>query len=226
MYQQIIDDWALKRSIAKDKERGSDTGEWHPSGMVECLRAAVYSFTGTPKSDEKAARNIRIMDRGTEVHETVQGIMHAKYPDFIAEVPVRWQGFHGSADGLLPIADGVLNDEVVPTYELQEYKSMSPNAKRWMKAPKEGHVKQARLYYMCLEEQGYLLEGIRIVYFDRDDWNVIEFEVEPWTPEEVEAFLTEVDVLETHAEEGTLPDRMPDDFWLCRFCDWRTTCKG
>ena len=44
--------------------------------------------------------------------------------------------------------------------------------------------------------------------------------------QEVEAFLTEVDVLETHAEEGTLPDRMPDDFWLCRFCDWRTTCKG
>jgi len=208
----------------------------------------VYSFTGVEKSDKNDAESTRLLDRGSEIHDIIQTLMHAKYPGFRSEVKVNGYGNKGSCDGLLPVADGMSGGgildldppELVPIYELQEYKSIATKGGAFLKpkpygkpgpsnqaSPKPEHVKQARIYYMLLENQGYLMDGIRIVYVDRDHLTVLhEFEVEPWTPEEVGTWLTELDVLNMHVEEETLPDRMPDDYWLCRYCDWFTTCKG
>jgi len=238
LYQALIDAAVQERSDAHNEKRGSDTGEWHPSSMTECLRQAVYSYRGEPVTNPSQMRNLRIMDRGTEVHEVIQDLMHDRYPGFESEIKVNALGVKGSCDGLLPIGEGFPYnygneiddvDQMQPVYELQEYKSISPMGKRYLNGPKEGHVKQARIYYAALEDRGYLLDGIRIVYFDRDDWSVIEFEVEPWTVEGVESFKDELEDLQAHADEGTLPaKKRPDSknkmFWLCRYCPYADTC--
>lgn len=254
MYQDLINEAIRARDDLRQADRGSDAGEWHPSSLAnDCKRQAVYSYIGEPVSNDRQDRNIRIMDRGTEIHEEVQAMVirsilakGGQPSDFLAEVKVDAFGIKGSSDGLLAVADGRHYDEVgnpedglQPVYELQEYKSISTVGLKYLKPkpfgkpgplnaakPKPEHVKQARIYYGCLETQGYLLDGIRIVYIDRDDWSVTEFEVEPWDDIEFGTFLTEMDVLNSHVEEGTLPERMPDDYWLCKYCPYFTTCKG
>ena len=217
-------------------------GFWHPSSMTGCERQAVYEQTKTEKTDETDIRSTRIMANGTRMHEEIQAMLMAKHPGFLPEVRVEGLGgIWGHCDGLLPVADGQEDGEtgpvVVPVYELQEFKSIGPNGKKFMKpkpygkesptnrpVPKPEHVKQARIYYACLEEMGYLLDNIRISYFDRDDWSVLEFEVEPWTDDELMSFIIELESLKMHSKYGTLPARKDPDFWLCRYCPFRTRC--
>lgn len=222
MYQELIDADVREVNDARQAERGSDTGEWHPSGLVDCARKAVYSYTGTPPSDVKDMRSIRIMNQGTNIHEWVQALVTVAEPDFLPEVKVDHAGLKGSCDGLLPVGDGF--------YEVQEYKSISPNALRYMKGAKPEHIKQARIYHRCLRAMGYLLtDTIRIVYVNRDDHSVTEYEVDAWLDVEWYEFLAEIADLEDHVHEGTLPDRMPLDpkgkkYWLCNYCEFATRC--
>lgn len=230
MYQELVDAFIGARNDARQAERGSDVGEWHPSSLSGCPRAAVYDFKGYAKSDPKEMRNIRIMDRGTEVHEVLQKwMMYELGPDlYMPEVKIDTHGIKGSADAILKDGD---------VWELQEYKSISPMGKRYMSGPKPEHVKQARIYHRCLMEQGYEMSStIRIVYVDRDDWSVDEYDVDAWLDVEWYEFLGEVADLEDHVMEGTLPPRMPLEYdpkgkrppkkyWLCeKFCDYRTRC--
>lgn len=230
LYQELID--ALFRE--KHEEREPD-GRLHPSSLSDCERAGIYSSRGEPRSNETDIRSIRIMARGTQMHEEIQQRLVQQHPGTLLEVDVDHGAVKGSADALVPVGDGRHYDEVgnpedvlQPLYELQEFKSISPMGKRYLKgSPKEGHMKQARVYHWALGHQGYLLEDhIRITYFDRDDWSVTEFEVPCWTQAEAETWEMQLASLEAHLMDGTLPPKMPDDFWLCRYCDYRTTCKG
>lgn len=234
MYQKLIDDFISAQDAKRQEARGSDAGEWHPSSLTGCPRAAVYDYIDEPVSDEKAMRSIRIMDRGTQMHEVVQALL----PEGARiEVKIDYAGVKGSCDALIPVPCPVCAMSPCSPqcetpgeywYELHEYKSISPIGKKYMKGkPKPEHVKQVRIYHGCLRAMGYnLTDTVRIVYFDRDDWSVVEYEEPAWLDVEFHEFLGEIADLEDHVEAGTLPDRMPDDFWLCRYCDYRTTCKG
>lgn len=211
LIQPILD----KHFLALKEEREPD-GFFHPSSLTGCARQAVYERTGTPKTDATDVRNVRIMARGTEMHEAIQSILLQEFPGFLPEVAVEHPLVRGSCDGLLPIGDGL---------ELQEFKSISPMAKKFKGSlPKPEHVMQARIYAWGLKGMGYLIDGIRISYFDRDDWSVQEYEVQPWTDEEELAFENQVDDLEWHAQEGSLPERKEPGYWLCRYCSFRTRC--
>lgn len=222
LIQPILD----KHFLALKEEREPD-GFFHPSSLTGCARQAVYERTGTPKTDATDVRNVRIMARGTDMHEEIQGLMLQEFPGFLAEVPVEYGLVRGSCDGLLPMGDGVTLAEslTAPVYELQEFKSISPIAKKFKGSlPKPEHVMQARIYAWGLENTGYLIDGIRISYFDRDDWSVQEYEVQPWTDEEALVFENQLDDLEWHAQEGSLPERKEQGYWLCRYCSFRTRC--
>ena len=172
------------------------------------------------------------MQRGTEMHDYVQD----KVPGLTPEVKVDWGGIKGSCDGLLLVGE----DEDGPLYEVQEYKSIGSNGAKFLypkpygkkgpgntPVPKEEHVKQARIYRECLREMGYnVTTTIRIVYFNRDDWEVLEFEVPAWTEGEWRSFLDELADLEAHALDGTLPQRPPYDRekFPCSYCNYRTRC--
>jgi hypothetical protein len=244
LYQELINDRLRRIHAEQQKERGSDAGEWHPSSLTGCERAATYSYIGEPKSDETTTQSMVVMQRGTELHEVIQSEMARRVlaaggapSSYLVEVKVEYGGISGSCDALLAVADGyrVEGDddgdeqghglELEPVYEVQEYKSIK--SLHFVKNfPKEDHVMQARIYAWGLKKMGYLLDGIRIVYLERETFKVIEHFVQTWTDEEELAFEDTIENLDHHVAEGTLPDQMPDDYWLCRYCDWRTTCKG
>lgn len=236
MYQELIDADIELANDARQQDRGSDAGEWHPSGL-DCLRKAVYTYKGYEPSDGTETRSIRIMQRGTEMHEYAQGLMIALAKrdndiDFIPEVKVNSHGIVGSCDGILKVEDG--------PWEVQEYKSISPQGKKFLypkpygkhgpgnvpKAKPE-HVKQARIYQRCLKEMGMdMSPSIRIVYFDRDDWSVLEFKVQEWLDVEWYEFLGEIAEAEDHVADGTLPERLDVGIekYPCMFCPFRTRC--
>ena len=221
LLQPIID-----QHFISIKEPREPDGLYHPSSLTGCDRQAVYERTGTEKTDDTQVRNIRIMARGTQMHSEVQEMMAAKFPGYLPEVKLRWGMVTGTCDGLLPVADGLQAGVMTTMYELHEYKSIGPLGKKYKGAmPKPEHIMQARIYHAALLDMGYMLDQlIRIVYFDRDDWSVNEYEVAPWTTEEVEDFLAHLENLEDHAQNGTLPDRKAPDYWLCRYCPFRTRC--
>lgn len=228
MYQEIIDHYHKMRH----EERPPD-GKFHPSSLTGCLRQAGYEKLGVPRTNPTDVRSMRIMQRGTKMHEDIQDWVKEWVPGFLPEVPVTWAGvIAGTCDGLLPLDDG--------SYELQEYKSISPlytKVNRKNVLPKPEHVMQARIYYAALRTAGEfwnnleqrtdplrLAPSIRIVYFDRDDWKATECEVEPWDAYEAEAFLVQLNDLEWNLSEGTLPERKPEGYWLCRYCPWQKRC--
>ena len=253
MYQDLINEM-----FEEGNDDRSGDMRLHPSGISGCERNALYSARGEPISNPRDVRFTRIMGNGTDYHEKLQAYLKRTIPGIILEAPVQYGPIKGSADALLPVADGIPpgqgeaamehgedpEDVMQPIYELQEYQTISPNGKRFIQgtkprtlksgqfkpgrdaAPKPEHVKQTRIYYYCLEKMGTLLDGIRIVYIDRDDWSTLEFEVEPWTADEGAHQEEAWAELEAHLMDGTLPDKETDDYWLCKLCEYRTTCKG
>jgi hypothetical protein len=231
LYQPIID----KIFLDKYEDRQPD-GRFHPSSLSGCDRLAVYEVSDTERTDPPDTRNIRIMGTGTEFHDRIQAALLEAHPDTLVEVPVEYGLITGSADAIVPVADGYGYtadegaDVQYTTYELQELKSGGNWKMRSVrKEPDEQHVKQARIYYWALQHTGFLLDGIRIAYFGREDWDVIEHEVEPWTEGEGLEFEASVDSLQHHVEDETLPPRKPLDnkgnrYWLCRYCPFRTRC--
>lgn len=242
MYQDIIDQMFL----AGNEDRSGDM-RLHPSSISGCERNALYSSRGEPVSNPRDVRFTRIMGNGTFFHEKLQAHLLEKHPGIILEAKIEYGPIKGSADALLPVGEavevydpvGATTGELKPVYELQEYKTISPNGMRFLTdkpkgrtaarkgEPKPEHVKQARIYHYCLSKTGTLLtDTIRLVYINRDDWTVVEFEVEPWTEEQGAAQELVWASLEAHLMDETLPDQMPDDYWLCKMCEFRTTCKG
>jgi hypothetical protein len=248
MYQEIIDEMFV--TDPRNQDRSGDM-RLHPSAISGCERNAMYKARGEAISNERDVRFTRIMGNGTDYHEKLQAFLIKKFPSIVIEPDVLWGPIKGSADALMPVGDGLRTDKIEEgdpwpqtVYELQEFKTISPNGKRYIQgtkprklksgkfkpgrdaAPKPEHVKQARIYYYCLEKMGMLLNGvIRLLYIDRDDWSTLEFEVEPWT---VAEGMIQEEVwadLEAHLMDGTLPDQEPDDYWLCKMCEFRTTCK-
>ena len=230
LYQPIID----KMFLEKYEDRPPD-GRFHPSSLSGCDRLAVYEVSGTERTDPPDTRNIRIMGTGTEFHDRIQALLLDAHPGTLIEVPVEWGPITGSADALVPVGDGLPDGDpemsaLAPLYELQEFKSGGNwKMKTIQKVPDPQHVKQGRIYYWALEHMGYLMDGIRIVYLGREDWDVIEHEVEPWTAEEGREFEAGLDSLEQHVLDETLPPRKPLDakgnrYWLCRYCNFRTRC--
>jgi len=244
MYQEIID----QMFVEANTDRAGDM-KLHPSAISGCERNAMYKARGEEVSNERNVRFTRIMGNGTDYHNKLQAYLKDHFPGIICEQPIGYGPIKGSCDALLPIGEAVLvKDEAMldgpkTVYELQEYKTISPNGKRFIQgtkprklksgvfkpgreaAPKPEHVKQTRIYYYCLQKMGWLLDGIRIVYIDRDDWSTLEFEVEPWTDAEGAAQEEVWADLEAHLMDGTLPDKEPDEYWLCKMCEFRTTCK-
>jgi len=234
VYQEIID----KMFLDKYEDRPPD-GYFHPSSVSGCDRQAVYEVSGTDRTDLPDVRNIRIMGTGTDMHERIQDRLVQAHPGTLIEVKVEWEQIRGSVDAIVPIGDGYPYnyghpeddvDVLMPVYELQEFKSGGNwKMREAQKGPDPQHVKQARIYYAGLDHMGFLMDGIRIVYFGREDWQVIEHEVEPWTDEQVVTFLASLDNMLLHVEEWSLPDRLPLDskgnrFWLCRYCNFRSRC--
>ncbi len=239
MYQEIINQMFLD---ADDEDRSGDM-KLHPSAISVCERNAIYQARGEPVSNERDVRFTRIMGNGTDYHQKLQDYMKRKVPGVLLEVPVDYGPIHGRCDALL--SKGDIHKTGEWHYELQEFKTISPNGMRYIQglkpkllksgkwnksrpaAPKPEHEKQARIYHLGLTLAGqyHLTDIIRLVYIDRDDWSTLEFEVEPWTEEEGQAYLENMAELEGHLFDGTLPAREDDDYWLCNLCPFRTTCK-
>jgi len=236
MFQELIDEMFL--TDPDNKDRNGDM-KIHPSAISGCGRNAIYAARGEKISDPRDVRFTRIMGNGSDYHAKLQRFIKAKYPDAIIEAEVKWGLIDGSADILMPGGEGLDT-----RWRLVELKTISPNGKRFIQGtkpktlmngvfkpgrtaePKPEHVTQDRIYYMGLRRMGYKLEDtFTIVYIDRDDWSTLEFDVEPWDVDEEEAYLDKMATLQGHLFDGTLPERMPDDYWLCKLCEWRTVCK-
>lgn len=230
---------ALDRYIDANQSIREPDGKWHPSGLFSCERQAVYAVRGIEPTNERDPRSKRILYTGTTFHGIVQSAARldphvaTAYTEVLCDVPDL--NILGSADQLLRFHDG--------TWELQEYKTISPKGMEYA-LPKPEHVEQVRTYMFVLRWYGSTAEGrvlpplrdaltrARVSYVSRDDMRVEEFIIEA-DPEWEAAFEERIDRLERYREDGTaLPPRLPDEVkrgrvkraWLCDYCAYATRC--
>lgn len=237
---------SLDRYVESLHEEREPDGYWHPSSISGCLRQALYAFRGTDITNPRDPRSKRILRIGHVVHEFVQAALldDPEIETFYSEVKLTHPGYRitGSTDGLIL-------QKKAGKWVLLEIKSIGQMALRYGKKelPQPEHVVQVTSYMAALREYGGSavdrlgqmtvlppmpdLEDAIIVYVPKDDWEVLEFSYK-WTQAKEIELLKRLSTLEMHLDEGTLPDRLPDEIkkgvptraWLCNYCSYADKC--
>ncbi len=226
---------SLDRFVESVETPPEPDGLWHPSSISSlCDRKSLYEIRGTPK-EPLTARTKRIFRVGHLLHEFVQSAIAAD-PSVIAfwsEVPIDAPDLRitGHADGLIEFDD---------SYEVLEFKTIKSTAFKYGDLPKPDHISQVSLYMKVLREYGTVLPNgtridplgdklrrARIIYVSKDDLLIGEYPIF-WTDARNREIEDKLVVLETHLEEGTLPDRLPTGpkgrHYLCGYCPFQSLC--
>lgn len=177
---------------------------WHPSSLFECERKAVYEIRATEPSNEKDARNKRILHLGTTWHEVVQRAIASdpRIARIYIEVPAEddWFGITGHADAVAQYEDGTWELFEIKTAGLFQWKVYAfGNEKKGIpKGPSKAYRGQASTYAYCLRRNGFTYPGasvedgqegadvvcpplgdallrIRYIFVCRDDLTIAEF---------------------------------------------------
>jgi hypothetical protein len=241
---------AVDNYVLKLEEPREPDGMWHPSGLFGCPRATMYQYRGVEQSNPPDERARRVFRVGHILHEFVQTAIadDTEILAFYAEVKIldEERRIKGHVDGLAKLANG--------TWIVLEFKTINSMAFRFNDLPKEDHKGQASVYLMVLRDHGgigQLADGTEIVippmgdelnratfvYISKDDLKIEEFTM-LWTPAKYRVIAQRLLVLETHAEAGTLPPRLPyqtktnkktgksttSKHYLCGYCSWADQC--
>jgi len=152
-----------------DRSRNIEDDGFHPSILGvdygHCPRYQYYLLTGNEKNVDHNARVLRIFDRGSQIHESIQEKLAAMGFLREAEVDVDWAGpppIKGHADGV-----GWWDKPI-----LLEFKSINQSGYDYRlkyKRPLEKHFDQANIYAYVLE-----IDTIWIFYINK---NTEEYEV-------------------------------------------------
>lgn len=211
---------ALMRADADG--RADATGRFRPSLAGDaCARRQMLSYRGVPTIGHDLAA-MAFMVNGTFGHYRWQ--MAGLTEGFLSaiEVPLaNTFGVRGSGDGLLA-ADGSL---------LELKTTMSTIYNRLIKSlhPKDEHVLQT--VWLTLESD---IEWVSIVYEDRDmpqrrlELRVNVGDTDPTYPSLQRKAIARLQLLNDHAESGTLPAMLDDCARgvgeVYRSCPWRKSC--
>ncbi len=216
MYQEIA-----QRLVTANMTVREPDGKIHPSSVSLCKRQGIYSTLGVPRSDDRTAASERALGMGTNIHADFQKELINDEPRVLVEVDIDWPPIKGSADILYPVPVSVEQFG----FELHELKSASAwKFRQYAKnGPAEEHETQTRMYHYCLKQMGYkLTDTIRIVYINKDNYEVVEWTIEPYDEAGEAKFLADIAELEAHIVDRTLPPAR--EVWLCKYCEWRTRC--
>lgn len=214
-------------------------GHFHPSSLFECERKAIYEIRGTEPSNEKDARNKRILHLGTTWHQVVQRAIASdpRIKRIYIEVPAEddWFNITGHADAVAEYEDGSWELFEIKTAGLFQWKKYAfGDKKRGIPpGPSETYRGQARTYAYCLRRNGFSTDDpdwpsiepnpgvvypplgdallrIRFIFVCRDDLTIAEF-VENVDPAwETNELEPKMLRLQRYQDDGTaLPPRLP-----------------
>lgn len=147
-----------------------------PSQVSNCLRANYYARTQEEKDvNAVGARERRIFDNGTGVHERLQAYLEKQGMLLMEEVPLRNDEYNiqGHTDGFLKLS----NTEI----GILEIKSINDRNFSALKTAKEEHQMQGLVYIYCTESRRQLLQEMyaNIEEFEAD-YECRKKEYESW----------------------------------------------
>jgi hypothetical protein len=192
--------------------------KWRGSLLGGCVRAHWYSANGVPPSEPFTPETLRVFAMGNAVGDFLVDALTEAYGDAIRfEVPVisEENNFSGNIDALLRLEQKLV---------FLEFKSMKHGGFIRLKGAKPEHSTQVGSYAKFYKDDlPDLPREAWVIYVDKDDYNIQEFQVDP-----DEWGATAQRVLNVLNYYG---DRMPPAFpdaarrkWPCGWCNWKTQC--
>lgn len=234
----------LEGSIEKtesNKKRTPPSKAYKPSSM-NCVRMMYYYMTGTNITErEVGCELIGICESGTDRHERIQQAVcdmktngyECEYVDVATYIKennitdleiIEQKGYetklwHKTLN-LRFMCDGIINYR--NNYYILEIKTES--SFKWQ--PRTGvdgsHKAQACTYSHCFN-----IPNVLFLYENRDTCGKKCFIYTPKQQEIRELVLDKIEDCELHIKENRVP-AIPSDISpkTCRYCDYRTLCKG
>ena len=218
----------------------------------ECLRKLYYSYSHTPVDPgrELTARAIRIFDTGHAGEDAAALAMGANDVigmDVFKTTAIKWMkdakfrlvthdkdgkqfGFTamggrlaGHVDG--EILGGPFADEI--PYPNVGWEAKALNTKNWSKIRKHGVKEASPLYYGQMQTyMGYMeLAAFLFTATNKNDQSLYH-ELVPFDAKEAQKQSDKAVTVIRAVEAGELLPRCTnnEDYYLCRFCDWRFRC--
>ena len=203
-----------------EEERLPD-GKFHPSSLWMCDRQAVMQARGEVKTNPPDARTMRTFKIGHMFHAFIQeAITHTLKSRFEPEFDVDFGLVTGHGDGI--------SEEDGPEHVVWEFKS-AKSLRRMEKenAPQEHHVKQVATYAVGKKRDGFNVREVRIVYFEKNSMEVLEFVI-PYRVEWESMVDNKVDALAPYLQDPSLADSYPGcngPKWLHSYCPFYPACE-
>jgi hypothetical protein len=206
------------RKTAQPKESGQISLGASDAGA--CKRSVWYrNFADTLEDYVPAFVDDKKSLMGTSIHESFLGATKALYPWRQIEMRLTVPGFDRD----------VRIDSYDPYTGVVEDLKTAGDAKWRMlvDGPTEGTWKQTRIYGFGLEEAGYLVTELRLVYVHREGDKAPEVFTEPYDRAKALEAVSELATLGDLLAAGVVPEREgdgPDSGYPCAYCPARNHC--
>ena len=214
----ILDDYL--RTI--DEPRPAD-GKLHPSSLWLCDRQAVMVARGEPVTNPPDGASLRRFAIGKYIHTLLQDALLWRYgdEDFSAEflIELRDLPIGGHGDTWIRIAISKKTKEVT-VYEFKSTRSLA----KVRKEPQYSHAQQGKTYAVALKAAGYNVVGLRVVYFEKSNADILEHflpYLDSWEDEVTERIAE----LEPYLQPGGPLPPCTGPAWLEKYCDFYPSCR-
>jgi hypothetical protein len=219
----------------------------------ECLRKLCYSYAHKPVDEgrEITARTIRIFDTGHAAEDAVAlqlGKDESPEDNFFKNLTARWMkdaGFtlvrtkpNGEQIGFTAVegrfaghTDGVIIGNPLPD-EIPKpcgWEMKALNVKNWNKIKKHGVKAAAPVYYGQVQiYSAYLDLRAYLFTFLNKNTQELSHELVPYEPHAAQALSDKAVQVILSVEAGELLPRCTDneDYFYCKWCDWKKRCWG
>ena len=188
-----------------------------------CIAKSFHRLNGTKQKlpEDKA---LLMMKLGDSLHEIIQDAAHNEDPqNTLIEFFMKNEELKvcGSLDLYLKKEKHLMDIKTVHTYKFSRMFGRNKETK-----PAEHHEMQLGTYGMMLEEAGYPVEKISIMYINRNDGRIQEKDVSLDFIEYAQGYWATVNM---EMEYG--PDDYNDHFmlpmydWECNYCSFADNCE-
>jgi hypothetical protein len=214
--QAILAEHLRKEYEARQKRERS--GLWSPSCFGRCFRYQVWYRRAEPFSDPPDDRLLRVFACGKVFHDFIQQIILKQYPSAQIEVEARNDYILGYAD--MVTEDEVFDIKTVHSRAFWHFERAEKEGK--LQEDKETAILQVLTYAWILQKP-----KARLVFVSKDDLCIAEYGFalnETWQRK----LYLELKTLNDFWRSNQLPLPEPRAYGgkECRFCWYKTKCKG
>ena len=233
-FEEVLGSWMDYCNEANRLDRYEGMDKWYGgSSSGSCRRKLFYKVNSYEKTNATNQSSLRKMRLGTIFHEDMEqalemfnnkseendwdkGKFHIESELRVPELNLR-----GFSDAIFEDTDGKIYLYDFKTagsfpWKLKFGKSGNPNDERY--------ALQLGSYGLAVKENFGRLDGMALVYYNKDNSDMRTVQVPLHYMEKAKAWWTETNNVHAKGLPALKPGENPSAAWECNYCDWKNLC--